>query len=50
MVLISVRGWVDPTTIVQQEGNEHATFRDVGQCLNQLRYRIFISSIIMNEL
>jgi hypothetical protein len=48
LVLISVRGWVDPTTIVQLEwlgqlknpgtssGIESATFRLVTECLNQL--------------
>jgi hypothetical protein len=49
LVLISVRGWVDPRVIVQMEelrnlkkstssGLKTATCRLVAQCLNQLRY------------
>jgi len=47
LVLISVRGWVDPTAIVQPEGLvrwrlqiETATFWLVGRCLTQLGLRV----------
>jgi hypothetical protein len=52
LVLISVRGWVDPSVIMRLQGLgqlrnpitssgiEPATFRLIAQCLNQLRYRM----------
>jgi hypothetical protein len=57
LVLISVRSWVDPRTIVRMEGLgqlknpmtssgiQPMTFRLVAWCINQLRYRVPLKNV-----
>ena len=51
LVLISVRGWVDPKTVdpITPSGMERATFRLVAQCFNQLCLSHFYSSRLASQ-
>ena len=51
LVLISVRGWVNPKTVdpITPPQMEPATFRLVAQCFNQLRVSHFYSSTLARQ-